>query len=123
MQTLIDAWKKGLSALTYQSAYAEKIQDGFKGNAFDFIEIPADDSDLAYIAVMIPYFATFFFDKPSKAKAFEALIESFSGEHSQLYVCSFDQFGSDRMSQLVKFDITSPSKVMLIIIFHCFFFM
>lgn len=115
MQTFIDAWQKGLSALTHQSSYDKKIVTGFKGNAFDFIEIPAIDSDLAYVAVMIPYFATFFFDTPSNAEAFEDLIESISQKHSRLNVCSINHIDRDRMSKLVKY---IQNLILCKLIFH-----
>lgn len=100
LQILIDAWRKGLSTLTDQIAYEKKIAPKFKGNAFDFIEIPEDDDDLAYVAAMIPYFATFFFDTPAKAQEFEELI---SEEHSDVYVCSINQSNEpNRISGLVK---------------------
>lgn len=107
LQAFVDAWKKGISALTHQSSYDKKIQNGFKLNAFDFITIPADDSDLAYVMAMIPYFGTFFFDTPSNAKEFQDLFESLSEKNSHLNVCSINQNDPDRMSKLVKFDKTS----------------
>lgn len=106
-QAIIDAWQKGLSALTHRSAYDKKIQNGFMGNVFDFISIPIKDTDLAYIVTMKQYFATFLFNTFDNAKTFDDLVESLVLKPVHLYVCSVEQNNSERMEQLVEFDSIS----------------
>lgn len=99
----MEAWQKGLSSLTHQSAFDKGILNGFIGNAFDFISISAEDIDLTYVVAIMQYFATFFFDSQSNVKAFEDLIDDLSlRKRYQIYACSIDQFDPNRMSQLVK---------------------
>lgn len=98
----ISSWQKGLAALAHRSAH--DIQTGFVGNLFDFIDMPAENDDLEYVAVMMPYFATFFFDTPSNAEEFKDLIETYD---SQLYVYSINDYSTNRNSQLVNVDSTS----------------
>lgn len=105
MQAIFDAWEKGLSALTHKSAYDKGIPNGFKGNALDFIDIPANDADVVYVAAMAQYFATFFFANSSHAKAFEDIVESSFGKSPHLHICSINQPDFNQMNQLVMFDI------------------
>lgn len=123
MQAIVDAWQKGLLALTHKSAYDKGIPIGFMGNALDFIEIPTEDTDLAYVAVMAQYFATFFFDKSSHAKAFEDIVESSFGKPSHFNIYSIEQHDLNRMNQLVKFDgISNEFFVFSIFHFVLFYF-
>lgn len=104
---MIDAWHQGLSGLTQLAAYEKKVSTGFQGNAFDFITIPEEDSDLAYIIAVIPYFATFFFGTSANVHEFERLTESTSGQNSHLYACSIEQYDPAHIDELVKIDCSS----------------
>lgn len=92
----------GLSTLTHQSAYDKGIVDGFIGNVFDFISISEEHIDLDYVAALMPFFATFFFDGLANARAFEELIEASLGEQLEIYACSIEQYDLNRLSQLVR---------------------
>lgn len=97
-------WRKGMTALTSESAYDMKLPDGYVGNLLSFVNPEADPNVLSWaFPVLLSYFASFVFKTRAQAKAFKDLVKPSLKSGDEILVCSLIDCAPAQMDDTVRF--------------------